>query len=57
MINKILGFMVRKLVTVYYKRTGFLTYSWGFDECTDLHIISEDFAESYHRFGLRRDDY
>ena len=54
-MNKILSFIIKKLVTLYYKKYPFYTYSWGIDEFTDLHIMSETFdvSKNIHRFGLR----
>lgn len=57
MIDSLLKLLIRKLVTIYYKRTKFLVYSWGIDEFTDMNIISEEYHRSYHRFGFRTDNY
>ena len=57
MIDSLLKFLIKKLVTIYYKRTKFLTYSWGIDEFTDINIISEEFRRNYHRYGLRIEGY
>lgn len=57
MIDSLLKFLIKKLVTIYYKRTKFLTYSWGIDEFTDMNIISEECHITYHRFGTRIDNY
>ena len=54
-MNKLLSYIIKKLVTLYYKKYPFCTYSWGIDEFTDLHIMSETFdvSKNIHRFGLR----
>ena len=56
-MNRLLKFLIRKLVTLYYKRTRFLTYSWGVDEFVDINILSEECTSEYHRFGTRVDSY
>lgn len=53
MINDFLKKIIRKLVTFYYKRTHFNSYSWGIDERNDIHISSEEVFETYTRFGTR----
>ena len=57
MINaeKIIKWLIRKLVTFYYKHYPFYTYSWGIDEHTDLYVISEESYFNKHRFGLREE--
>ena len=57
MINDFLAKIIRKLVTFYYKRTHFSSYSWGIDERNDIHIISEEVFETYTRFGTRHDPH
>ena len=48
---------IKKLVTHYYKRYPFLAWSWGLDENTDLHIISEESWPDHHRFGVHDEIY
>lgn len=57
MINaeKIIKWLIRKLVTFYFRHYHFYTYSWGIDEHTDLHVISEESYFKKHRFGLREE--
>ena len=57
MINKILQKLIRKLVTLYYKRTHFLAYCWGIDETNDIQILSREQFESYERVGIREIPY
>ena len=53
--EKIIKWLIRKLVTFYYKHYPFYTYSWGIDEHTDLYVISEESYFNKHRFGLREE--
>ena len=53
----ILAWIIRKLVTFYWQRYPFMTYSWGVDDYVDLHIISEESYKNRHRFGTREDKY
>lgn len=54
-MEKILQWLIKKLVTFYWKKYEFYTYSWGVNECVDLHIISEESYLHRHRFGLREE--
>ena len=54
-INKSLYWLAKRCVTALYKRTRFLTCSWGLDENTDLYLISEESYHDRHRFGLREE--
>lgn len=54
-INKVLYFIIKKLVNLLYRRTRFLTWSWGIDEHTDINIISEESYLDRHRFGLHEE--
>lgn len=55
MINKLLQFIIRNLVTLYYKRTHFLAYSWGIDELNSINILSEEVMldKGFTRFGSK----
>lgn len=55
MINKLLQFIIRKLVNLYYKRTHFLTYGWGIDELNGISILSEEVMldKGFTRFGMK----
>lgn len=55
-MEKIIKWLIRKLVTVYYKHYPFYVYSWGIDEHTDLYIISEESYFNRHRFGLKEEE-
>ena len=54
---KFLKWLIRKLVTFYYRVHPFYTYSWGVDENLDLIILSEESYLDYHRYGLREEKY
>lgn len=55
MINKLLRFIIRNLVTLYYKRTHFLAWSWGIDELNGISILSEEVMldKGFTRFGTK----
>lgn len=50
---KILKWIIKKLVTLYWKKTHFHTYSWGVDENVDLYVLSEESYPDRHRFGTK----
>ena len=54
-MEKILEWLIKKLVTLYWHKTHFLSYSWGINDNVDLHIISEESYYERHRFGTRED--
>ena len=54
-INKFLTWLAKKSVTALYRRTHFMTYSWGLDEYTDLYLISEESYLDRHRFGVHEE--
>lgn len=54
-MTRILEWIIKKSVTLYWKKTHFLAYSWGVDENTDLHVISEEWFTCSHRFGTKED--
>ena len=56
-INKFLTWLAKKSVTALYRRTHFMTYSWGLDEYTDLYLISEESYLDRHRFGVHEEKY
>ena len=56
-MDKVLKWCIRKLVTFYYSKYPFMTYSWGVDEHLDLHIMSEESYMEYHRFGLKEERF
>lgn len=49
--------IIKRIVTWYYKRTGFLTYSWGIDEHTHISIRSEEYTLDGYRIGTREVKY
>lgn len=49
--------IIRKIVSWYYKRTGFLAYSWSIDEHTDITIRSEEYTLDGYRIGTREVKY
>lgn len=57
MIKKAMAWAIKKLVTHYYRCYPFLAWSWGLDENTDLHIISEESWPDHHRFGVHDEIY
>ena len=56
-MNKLLKWIIRKLVTFYYRKYPFYTCSWGVNDNLDLMIISEESYPDYHRYGLREEKY
>ena len=56
-IDALIGFIIRKLVTWYYKRTRFLAFSWGIDENTDISIQSEEYSLDGYRIGTKEVKY
>lgn len=57
LIDRLVGKIIRRLVTWHYKRTGFLTYSWGIDEHTSITILSEEYTSDGYRIGTREVKY
>lgn len=53
MLNK----LIKLLVNLKWKRERFLVWSWGIDENTDIHIISEEAYLDRHRFGVKEETY
>lgn len=56
-MERILNWLIKKLVTFYYRKYPFYTWSWGVDENIDLYVISEESTLKYHRFGTRAEVY
>lgn len=52
--NKILWTLVRRLTTLYYKKTHFWVTGWRVDSATSIHIISEEETPDYHRKGVKK---
>ena len=55
--DALIRFIIRKLVTWYYKRTRFLTFSWGIDEHTDISIQSAEYSLDGYRIGTKEVRY
>lgn len=45
--------IIKALVNWKYKKEKFLCWSWGIDENTDIHIISEESYLDRHRYGVK----
>ena len=56
-MDKVIWWIVKKLITLMWNRDHFLVYSWGVDECVDIHVITEESYLDKHRFGLREEIY
>ena len=54
---KILGKMIKVLLKYYYSKNPFLTWSIQIDEKTDIHLISEEWSNKGHRFGVEEEIY
>lgn len=54
-MEKIIRWLIRRLVTLYWKKNRFLVYSWGVDENVTLHLISEESYTDRHRFGVHEE--
>ena len=55
--DALIRFIIKKLVTLYYKRTRFLAFSWGIDESTDISIRSEEYSLDGYRIGTKEVRY
>ena len=55
--NELIRLIIKKLVTLYYKRTRFLAFSWGIDESTDISILSEEYSLDGYRIGTKEVRY
>lgn len=53
LIDRLVGKIIRRIVTWHYKRTGFLVFSWGIDEHTHITIRSEEYTSDGYRIGTR----
>lgn len=53
MFDNILKKLIRKLVTLHYKRTHFLAYCFGIDDLNGISILSEEVCDGYTRFGTK----
>lgn len=55
--DALIRMIIRKIVSCYYKKTGFLVYSWSVDEHTDISIQSEEYISDGYRIGTREVKY
>lgn len=49
--------IIERLVTWYYKKTGFLEHSWGIDGHTDICIQSREYTSDGYRIGTMEGKY
>lgn len=56
-VDTLIRIIIRKIVSWYYKRIGFLAYSWSIDEHTDISIQSEEYTSDGYRIGTREVKY
>ena len=56
-MNRFIWWIIKKLITMMWKRERFLVYSWGVDEHVDINVITEESYLDKHRFGLREEIY
>ena len=56
-MDSLIRWIIKKLVTWYYKRTGFLAFSWGIDNNTDISILSEVYKDDGYRIGTKEVKY
>lgn len=49
--------IIKRLVSWYYKRTGFLAYSWSIDEHTEITILSAEYTSNGYRVGTGKVKY
>lgn len=56
-MNKVIWWIVKKLITLIWKRERFFVHSWGVDEHVDIYVITEESYLDKHRFGLREEIY
>ena len=54
---RIIEWLIKKLVSAYYNKTQFLTWSWSIDAETDISIISSEYHDDYYRVGLSERRY
>lgn len=54
---RIIKWLIKKLVSAYYNKTQFLTWSWSLDAETDISIISSEYHDDYYRVGISERRY
>lgn len=52
-MERLICWLIKRLVNLHYKRTHFYAWSWGIDENTDINILSEESYLNYHRYGTK----
>lgn len=57
MIKEFLKYLIRKLVTFFYKKYDLYSYSWSVDEETEICIESYYFGENVQRYGVMKTPY
>ena len=55
--DAVIRFIIKKLVTWYYKRTRFLAFSWAIDENTGISIHSAEYSLDGFRIGTKEVRY
>ena len=55
--DALIRMIIRRIVSWYYKRTGFLEFSWGIDGHTDISIQSREYTSDGYRIGTREVKY
>ena len=56
-MEKIITWLIKKLVTIYWKKYQFYALSWGVDEIVTLRVMSEESYLDRHRIGVREEKY
>lgn len=56
-MNKVIWWIVKKLIILMWKREHFFVHSWGVDEHVDINVITEESYLDKHRFGLREEKF
>lgn len=54
-MTRILKWIIKKSVTLYWKKTHFYSYSWGVGDNVDLYVLSEESYQDRHRFGTKEE--
>ena len=53
MIDSLFRRLIRSLLKFYYRKFGFLAWSFSYNETTEIHVLTEEFINEYHRYGTR----
>ena len=56
-MNRFIWWIVKKLITLMWKREHFFVHSWGVDEHVDIYVITEESYLDKHRVGLHEEIY